>query len=274
MNHHLLVFIIIIIHTNAFGKDDASPYFVICGETIHFALAVVDLWSDVNLLLEIQGTQKAYEDNQEKIDASIESNQYTFDECLSSDLASEWQNVTRTYCQCEDFDVECDGYDFVIEEIDLFNNLSMNTTADVISTMNEYIDIANQYVSCKEDSNVTTWKCNKCDCIGNEYSKEESISLMRAIQEYDDLGPEQIQYCNPNILLTVEYNEYLSDIVIVCWTFLIIGSIIQCCALCARWYFSYVAVNEHEENSLIFKLCKLLIEWTVCFILCQSYHFF
>ena len=247
-----------------------GKYTIIILEIIHLGLAIVDLWSDANLLLEIQDTQEKYEDNQEAVDEAIESNQYTFGECLLPNSMSGWENETITYCGCDQFDVTCNEGEIAIEEINLFTNITnINPTMDT----NEYIEIAEKYTTCTDDNNdnniATEWECNLCDCIGNEYGKQQSIPLQQAIQEYNLLNDTQLQYCDPNELLTDEYNEYLDNIIIVAWTFLILGSLIQCCAVCGRWYLAAMKICDPDagENFLEITAGKMFITWMVCDLL-------
>lgn len=236
---------------------------VIGWECMHLGLAIVDLWSDANLLLDIQDTQAKYEDNQETIDADAESNQYLFDECLVSNTTSEWDNETTTYCICDQFDVACDGNEFVIEEIDLFGDI---ITVNLTLSPDQYVEIAKEYIECNE-FNLAEWECSICHCDGDEYNKQQSIPLKQAIQEYDQLNDTQIQYCNPNSLLKDEYNEYLDNIIIVAWTFLILGSLIQCCAVCGRFYLAYIKVEDHvgddDEEGFFIKILQMIIAWMV-----------
>lgn len=241
------------------------------GEILHFVLAIIDLWSDGNLVISIQDTLSKYEINQGTIDSLSESNQYPFDECISTNSTSPWKNETSTYCNCLQFDVECDDEQYTIDEAQLFQN-----STDGIAT--DYVKIAHLHVPCTEDK---IWQCSICQCIGDQYDKQRSFPLMQAIQEYNKLGDNQIQYCDPDGLLTDGYNDQLNDIIIVAWFFLIIGSLVQCCTIGHRAVLACDAVkskevekmsqiqNEDDSDSkpdanLRFQLFKMLTAWTVC----------
>eukprot|EP01084_Bolivina_argentea_P150509 262847_1 len=242
MSRYLLICIICVVHTNAF------PYTLLVGELLYFSLAIIDLLSDANLLISMQDAQLNYLSNQEKLKTSMTSDEYIFEECLPTQLTSKWKTKMNTYCQCNPFTVSCehnsDGL-FVHE-----NTLMDNTS---------FIEIAETYISCKphlwalESKFQTTfaftnWTCNQCECIGNEYDKTNSIPLLKSVYEYESLNSQKIQYCNPNKLLTDEYNDKLNKILIACWTFLFTGSLAQCIAICCRWFALQIILTESNHD--------------------------
>eukprot|EP01084_Bolivina_argentea_P300056 517277_1 len=239
---------------------------LVLGEILHSGLAIMDFVSDVLLLIAISDTQNSYDSYQQRIDDTIDSNQYNFEYCLPASIQSQWTTQTNSDCVCEDIGVYCDDTETIVIEQTHYGNESNDTYADY----GVFSEIAISSISCKpylwaldyeyrHSFTFSNWTCTRCECIGDLYSHSTSIALLKTDTEYAALYDDNITYCNPYKLLEDNYNDNLNTIVIVCWTFVIVGGIIQCLAVCGRALLTYIFIDgekDHAEDVAFFHFIR------------------
>jgi len=256
--------------TNAELKLSTLP--VIIGQVVHTILAITDFVSDVQLLIAIQDTRDTYDDSQEYLDAVVARDQYEYEYCHPLAVQPEWSEQVNSKCDCVSAEVICDdSATAVMEDVALYSISDSNTTDYAFLAQ-----LVESSVSCQpylwakgsayaEAFTFSEWLCSHCQCEGNLYYPT-SFPLMATRRQFTALYDEGIRYCDPDRVqqATAGYNDFLDNLIIVCWVFVFVGGISQCCTLGGMGWLTFRYVNDgvaedddHHEGDAMYNALKM-----------------
>ena len=201
-------------------------------------MAIVDFVSDVELLRDIQDTRDNYDQSQEYLASVAARDEYEFGFCHPTMLQPTWYDELYFECDCVGVNVACENGTRVVEQVS-------NVTADNITADYAFVDQLVSSVSCQPylwaqgydyaaSYTFDDWSCSYCQCPGNLYNTSTSFPRRMADDEYTALYDQQPKYCDPDKMLDAPatYNDYLDDMIIACYFFVVVGALSQCFAMC------------------------------------------